>query len=369
MILNVDDHEAARYAKTRLLMQAGYEVRDAGTGRKALALADELRPSLILLDVNLPDISGLEVCRAIRNSPQLRSTPILQISASAVTQGDRVGGLDNGADAYLIEPVEADILIATVRALLRMRNAELAVAEANQALKEANERLLRTNEELYNFAHAASHDMKEPLRTISCFAGILEKNHRGQLDAEGGIIVDNIQKGVRRMGTLIDGLLAYAQASQLGDGDWSEVDLNRAVAAAVRNLEQSIAEGGGAVKCSDLPTIRGNEASLSQLFQNLIHNGLKYHKPEEPPHVTITGTMRGPNTVEIAIKDNGIGILPEHHQSIFGPFQRLHGSAVSGFGIGLATCQRIIERHGGKIWVESAGLGKGSTFYLSLATG
>jgi len=364
MILNVDDHEPGRYARTRLLKRAGYDVVEASTGTHALELAESLRPWLIMLDVNLPDVSGLEVCRRIRLDPQLRSTPVLHISASAVESIDRTRGLDNGADVYLIEPVDSEVLLATVRAMLRMRAAEAALEKANGALREVNERLVQTNLDLQNFAHAASHDLKEPLRTISCFAGLLERKYRGNFDHDGDVMLTNIQTAAMRMNGLIEGLLAYAQAGQPQESDLVDVDLNGVASEAVANLEQSIHESGATVKWDELPTVKGNEASLSQLFQNLIHNALKYRRPDEAASIRITDVTKGKGSVEIAVADNGMGLLPEHRTLIFAPFQRLQG-ATAGFGIGLATCQRIMERHGGKIWVESEGLGLGCTFYLS----
>jgi two-component system sensor histidine kinase/response regulator len=365
MILNVDDHEPGRYAKSRLLKQAGYEVAEAGTGLRALELAESLRPWLILLDVNLPDISGLEVCHRIRCDPHLRSTPVLQISASAVESVDRTKGLDNGADAYLVEPVDSEVLLATVRALLRMRTAEVALAEANDALQAANERLVQTNQDLENFAYAASHDLKEPLRTISCLAGLLERRYRGNLDDDSSVMITNIQKAAGRMNSLIEGLLSYAQAGPSAEDHWVDVDLNGVVGEAAKNLEQSILEGAATVSWDNLPTVQGNPASLSQLFQNLIQNALKYRRTDEPARITITNVAKKPGAIEVAIADNGIGLEPRHQTLIFAPFQRLESNRISGFGIGLATCQRIMERHRGKIWVRSAGQGKGSTFYLS----
>ncbi len=365
MILNVDDHEAGRYARSRLLKQAGYEVAEAGTGNLALELAASLRPPLMLLDVNLPDISGLEVCRRIKSDPQLSSTLILQISASAVTSGDRVGGLDNGADGYLIEPVDSEVLLATVRALLRMRKAEADLAEVNKALQVANDLLVRRNEDLQRFAYAASHDLQEPLRTISNFTGLLDKRYRGRLDAGADQILTYIQQGASRMSTLIHGLLIYEQAGHDGGAEWTAVDLSQILAWTLKDLEQSISESGATVTYDPLPTVRGHAVLLSQLFQNLIHNGLKYRKPEEAARIHVTGN-KTQNATEVAVSDNGVGIPSEYHQMIFAPFQRLHGGGSPGFGIGLATCQRIVERHGGRIWVESAGLGAGSTFFVSL---
>jgi len=364
MILNVDDHEPGRYARSRLLKQAGYEVAEAGTGLAALEMAGLMRPALIMLDVHLPDVSGLEVCRRLRSDPHLRSTPILQISASAIGPEDRTKGLDNGADAYLIEPVDSDVLLATIRALLRMRKAEAALEKANEALVAANERLIQTNHDLQNFAHATSHDLKEPLRTISCFAELFERKYHGRFDKNGEEMLTTIQKAASRMGALIDGVLSYAESWQAGEDEHNDVDLSRVVAEAIRNLEQSIKEGGAVVTCGPLPTVRGNPSSLCQLFQNLIHNALKYHRPEEPARVTLSDVSKAGSTKEVVVTDNGLGIKPEHLTLVFAPFQRLHSSAVTGSGIGLATCQRIMERHDGRIWAESKGLGHGSTFHL-----
>jgi signal transduction histidine kinase len=296
----------------------------------------------------------------------LGSTPVLQISASAVTPIDRALGLENGADAYLVEPVDPDVLVATIRALLRMRKAEAELAEMNNALKVAYERLQKTNEDLQSFAHAASHDLKEPLRTISCFAGLLEKQYRERLDGDAEMMLTNIQNGVSRMSALIDGLLAYAQAGPSGEDTWTDVDLNSVVLGVVRDLKRSIEENGASVSVDRLPIVRGNETSLSQLFQNLIQNGLKYRRGGEPARLVVTALTLAKGMAQLAIADNGLGIPLEYQKKIFAPFQRLHGSEVAGFGVGLATCQRIVERHGGKIWVESAGLGKGSIFHFTL---
>ena len=366
MILNVDDHEPGRYARTRLLKQAGYEVAEASTGNEALELITSLGPSLVLLDVNLPDMNGLEVCRRIKSDADLSSILVLQVSASAITSEDRVGALDNGADAYLIEPVDSDVLLATVRALLRVREAEAELAKANGALQEANELLIRRNEDLQRFAYAASHDLQEPLRTISNFAGLLERRYVGRLDAEADQILGFIQQGAARMSTLIQGLLLYEQAGQEHGENWTPVDLNQVLTWTLKDLEKSITESNAIVTFDPLPTIRGNAALLSQLFQNLIHNGLKYHKPDEPARIHISSQNKTQDMVEIAVSDNGIGIPVKFQKIIFSPFQRLHGAESPGFGIGLATCQRIIERHGGRIWLESPNRYAGTTFYFSL---
>ncbi|HMF75115.1 MAG TPA: ATP-binding protein [Bryobacteraceae bacterium] len=374
IILNVDDHEAGRYARGRLLSRAGYIVHDASSGLEALSKVESLRPALVLLDVNMPDMSGLEVCRRIKTDLAVLRIAVLQLSASAITAADRVGGLDNGADGYLIEPVDPEVLLATVRALLRIRKAETeleaantALAQANIKLTELNLSLTRSNEDLQRFAHLASHDLQEPLKTMSSYATLVQRRYKGRLDDQADEFLTHIQNGAMRMGDLIKGLLGYAEAGQQSEHDWAPVSAEEVVALALNNLEQSIAESKAIVTYGALPAIRGDGMQLTQLFQNVVSNGIKYRLPDEPPRITISAKEdAGHGIVFFSVTDNGIGIAPAHHKQIFAPFRRLHGQEVPGSGIGLATCQRIVEGHGGKIWVESAGQGLGSTFWFSL---
>jgi signal transduction histidine kinase len=366
MILNVDDHEAARYVRSRLLTKAGYTVQEAATGTEALELSTALRPRLVILDVNLPDISGLEVCRRIKTNPLTASTPVLHLSASAITSADHVGGLDNGADTYLIEPVDADVLLATIRALLRMRKAEEELHQSNEALQSANAALVRSNEDLQRFAHVVSHDLQEPLRTVSSFSSLLDRRYRGQLDNEADTFLKYIQRGTEEMSSLIEKLLVYAQVGQQREDTEDRVEMEEAFAWAMDNLKEAISEAGGSVTHDPLPAVRGDETQLAQLFQNLIGNALKFRRLEEPVHIHASARNGSDSTVIFSISDNGIGIPPEYHQRIFTEFSRLHGKEIRGSGIGLATCQRIVERHGGRIWVESAGAGKGATFRFVL---
>ncbi len=366
MILNVDDHEPARYARSRLLTKAGYTVREAATGNEALELSLALRPKLVILDVNLPDVSGLEVCRRIKTNPLTATTPVLHLSASAITSADRIGGLDNGADTYLIEPVDSDVLLATIRALLRMRKAEEELQKSNDALQATNAALVRSNQDLERFAHVVSHDLQEPLRTVSNFASLLDRRYRGRLDHDADTFLDYIRRGTAGMSSLIEKLLIYAQVGQEAENTSNRVDMEEVFALTIGNLQQAISESGALITHDPLPDVRGNQTQLVQLFQNLIANGLKFRRPEKPPRIHVTAEKDSATDTMFSVSDNGIGIAPEHHQEIFAEFSRLQASEVRGTGIGLATCQRIVERHGGRIWVESEGLGMGSTFRFLL---
>ena len=373
LILNVDDYEAGRYVRTRLLLQAGYEVIEAGTGEEALRLARERSPALVLLDVHLPDVSGLEVCRRIKNDQNLTDVVVLHLSASAISGPQQVLGLDSGADSYLVEPVESDVLLATVRSLLRVRKAEAELRRANGALLASNQELahvnaaLRTsNEDLQRFSYLASHDLQEPLRTIICYSDLLLMRYSEKLDPDADTFLNSLRSAARRMSMLIRDLLTYAETTQDSSSPSELCDLNEVLTWAKDNLKQSIDEAGVKIEHVQLPVVAVNPIPCTQLFQNLISNAIKYREPSVPPEIRIESEPAAHGFCKISFSDNGIGIAPEYHEQIFVPFKRLHGHEVPGSGIGLALCRRIIDRHGGRMWVESKGLGRGSTFCMTL---
>jgi two-component system sensor histidine kinase/response regulator len=298
---------------------------------------------------------------------------VLQISASAVSAPHAIDALNSGADTYLVEPVDADVLVATVKALLRLRNAEREVARSNIALREANTRLEslnaalhRSNEDIERFAYIASHDLQEPLRTISTHLQLLERNLMGQLDRNNREVFADIVDASHRMSALIRDVLAYSRAGG-GDSVFEAVRLQDSLGWALNNLAESLTTTEGEVISEDLPVVWGDSTQLAQVFQNLIGNALKY-RSADPPRIEIRVECKSREEWVVSIHDNGIGIDPKHHERIFRPFQRLHGREFAGTGIGLALCRRIVESHGGRIWVESTA-GHGSTFLFSLKPG
>lgn len=369
VLLNVDDSEAVRYSRTRLLRQAGFEVHEAGTGADALSLVRTLSPDIALLDVHLRDIDGIEVCRRIKADAKGSSTMVLQIATSAISALHATEALNSGADCYVVEPVEPEVLIATVRALLRVRRAERELARTNGALRETNLRLKevnaslrRSNEDLEHFAHAASHDLQEPLRTVTTHVQLLQRLLANQLDDRARELFGFVVESAHRMSALIEGMLAYPQVGRTAQ-DFQPLPLDDAVHWATLNLQQSLDSVAGEVSCGDLPTVVGDAGQLTQVFQNLIGNAIKY-RSSEPPRIRIeaSGTPEG---WTVAVRDNGMGIAPRFHDKIFVPFKRLHGWEIPGTGIGLALCRRIVENHGGRIWVESEE-GHGATFFFTL---
>jgi PAS domain S-box-containing protein len=233
---------------------------------------------------------------------------------------------------------------------------------AEEALNKKTAELERSNRELESFGYAASHDLQEPLRKMASFAQLLAKRFEGQVDPEARQYVDRMVDGAARMQELIDNLLSYSRVGR--DAPLEAVELEEPLLAALANLEQSIKETGAKIEYDALPRVLGNKQRLAQLLQNLLSNAIKF-RGTGAPKVRLSAKRKGADW-EIAVKDHGIGIEPKNHERVFELFKRLHSrTQYPGTGIGLALCKKIVELHGGRIWVESK-LGKGSAFYFTL---
>ncbi|OAN52224.1 hypothetical protein A6A04_00565 [Paramagnetospirillum marisnigri] len=233
----------------------------------------------------------------------------------------------------------------------------------DQELRQAVEHLTRVNTELERFAYVASHDLQEPLRTLTSFTQLLERRLGGDMDAEAQEYMTFIIDAARRMHTLINDLLAYSRIATEEKG-FVPVSMHEACAAAIRNLKSSIDDAGALVTIGELPQVMGDEIQLMQLFQNLIGNAVKFRKPGVTPTVVVE-TKRDDAEWRISVSDNGIG-LSATSQDIFEIFRRLHNpSEYPGTGVGLAICKCIVQRHKGRIWVESEP-GQGCTFFFTL---
>jgi PAS domain S-box-containing protein len=493
-ILNVDDNDIGRYAKTRMLREAGFNILEAGTGGEALRLAREMAPDLVLLDVQLPDINGIDVCRTLKEDIQTAMMPVLHLSATCVDAFTQAHGLESGADGYLVEPIEPIVLIATINALLRARRAEDKLRASQRSLddlfenapvglrivdgegkvvrvnaaevqlvglsssgeyvgrhvsafhadplevnrfvaalaagEEISERpcdviasdgsrrhvlisasgffeagrlvhsrwfvrditertiadayiqkqtnaLARSNADLEDFAYIASHDLKEPLRGINNYAHFLLEDYGDKVGEEGRRMLETLQRLSKRMDSLISSLLEFSRVgrTELAIG---ETDLNAVVADACESLHGLLEETGAQVRVSQpLPTIRCDRIRTVEIFRNLISNGIKYN--QGPQRVVEIGTLAHDQApapvrlnledVTIYFKDNGIGIPEKHQNNIYRMFTRLHGRDEfgGGTGSGLAIVQKMVERHGGRIHLESQ-QGEGSTFYITLGS-
>jgi light-regulated signal transduction histidine kinase (bacteriophytochrome) len=248
----------------------------------------------------------------------------------------------------------------------RKRAEEKQREELERRVEQRTAALERSNKELEQFAYVASHDLQEPLRMVASYTQLLERRYKDQLDDTAREFIAFAVDGANRMQRLINDLLAYSRV-QTRAGEPELVELSHVLGQARANLATAIEESGALVTNDGLPVVMADPAQLLSVLQNLIGNAVKFHG-EEPPHVHVSA-RESDSEVEISVRDNGIGIRKEHQERIFLIFQRLHNRKdYPGTGIGLALCKRIVERHGGRIWVESEE-GGGATFTFTLPTG
>ena len=232
-----------------------------------------------------------------------------------------------------------------------------------RALREKTEELARSNEDLEQFAYVASHDLQEPLRTVTSYVQLLARRYKGKLDADADEFIGFAADGAVRMWNLVNDLLTYSRVG-MQRNEFEPADSEAALAQSVNDLKVAIEETGALVTHDPLPTVMADPPQLGQLFRNLIGNAIKF-RSSEPPRVHISASRTG-NGWTFSVRDNGIGIAQDYSERIFVIFQRLHNrEEYAGTGIGLAVCKKIVERHGGRIWVKSDA-GKGATFYFIL---
>jgi light-regulated signal transduction histidine kinase (bacteriophytochrome) len=249
----------------------------------------------------------------------------------------------------------------------RVRREQENIRALNQDLERRvalrTEALQRSNDDLQQFAYVASHDLKEPLRMVSSYSTLLQRKYQGRLDPDADTYIRFITGGVKRMDALISDLLEYSRAGETPDGSLGLVDTETVMKNVLSNLKVTISESHAIVRVSRLPPVTFDPMCLMQIFQNLIGNAIKY-RGERSPEIDIAARTNERETI-FSVKDNGIGIDARDKDKIFGIFKRLHGNEYEGTGIGLAMVKKIIDRQGGRIWVESLP-GAGSTFYFSV---
>ena len=234
--------------------------------------------------------------------------------------------------------------------------------KAEEQVREKTLELERSNTELERFAYVASHDLQEPLRTISSYLQLLERRYKERLDEKGLQYMDFTVTAANRLQNMISGLLEYSRVETRGK-PFGPVDCETVLNQTLDNLRLAIEESKAVITHDDLPTVPGDRGQLVRLFQNLLSNSIRY-RGQEPPLIHVSAQKQYGEWV-FSVKDNGIGIDPEYKEQIFIIFQRLHGRDVPGIGLGLSVAKRIVERHGGRIWVESEP-GKGATFYFTI---
>lgn len=328
-------------------------------------LCDELGQGAgaVLVAGEMLTLKGMDRLKALLvKEPSWSHLPFLVVTSSGqISQGNRqaMSILDPLRNVTLLErPVRTATLISVIRAALADRRRQY---ETQQLLL----KLERSNAELNQFASIASHDLQEPLRTVTNYVQLLDRRYGHTFDEAAKDYIGFAVDGTRRMRDLILALLTYAQVGA-SDAESVPLNTNHLLNEVTGILEVGIKEAEAAIEIQDrLPEIAGDETQLHQLFQNLLHNAIKFRRPGVAPKVVIKGESQN-GRVLFSVSDNGIGINKDHTSQIFGIFKKLHSSRdYSGSGIGLAVCQKIVERHQGRIWVESE-LGKGTTFHFTL---
>lgn len=362
-ILIVDDTPDNLRLLSKLLSQRGYEIRKAINGQMALASAQADPPDLILLDIRMPEMDGYEVCQHLKAHDSTQAIPVIFLSALDDVL-DKVKAFGVGGVDYITKPFQTEEVLARIEMQLRLRKLQKQLAEHNQQLQQLNHALLISNQELEQFAHAVSHDLQQPLQSITGFIGLIQMKYQGQLDAGLLQYIDRILEAGKRMQRLIQDLLAYAQIGQV-DLTLTPVDSKLVLYQALANLEILIAQTKAEISYDELPLVYGNETQLVCLFQNLIGNALKFTQPDTLPRIEISVTEQTDRWL-FGIRDNGIGIPADSLKDIFQAFKRLKTAQhYAGTGIGLATCKKIVKSHGGEIFAESE-LGLGTVFYFTL---
>ena len=331
------------------LRKDGFEVTSevVQTAAEFTAQIQRTQYDLILADYNLPQWKGMEALSTLRREEL--DVPLI-IVTGYLGEEKAVECIKQGATDCVLKDHLARLPLAVSRALQEKRSRELRRG-SEEALAAKAAELARSNAELEQFAYVASHDLQEPLRMIANYTQLLAERYRGKLDEQADKYIHYAVDGATRMQALIQDLLKF---SKVGNQELEPrtTECRAVVEQALKNLQAAILESGAAVSWNDLPVVMGDPAQLTQVFQNLIANAIKFHGVESPM-IEIDSEEKEHEWV-FAVTDNGIGIPAESWQDIFVIFRRLHTrTEYAGNGIGLSICKKIIERHGGKIWIEA----------------
>ena len=380
-ILIVDDDPGTVQALARVIRPLG-RLRFATLGMDALRLMTEAPPDLVLLDAQMPGMSGFDVLEAIKRDPLLADIPVIFVTSQAEASFEQTG-LEKGAADFIAKPIRPAIVQARVRTQLRLKQANdalkqvaatdrLNLAEALKDLRESHAQLQKTaeelqlaNEGLLQFVRISSHDLREPLNTVVQFVGLVEEDHGAELPADARHYLKLVRNAGERMRTLLDDVVRYARLQHGETEPRTPVALTPLMDELCDALAAQLDATGAQLHIGELPRVLGHASLLSQLFQNLVSNALKFVPPGSVPRIEITAQL-AEGMATIGVKDNGIGISSEGQGRLFQPFARLNlRREFEGTGLGLAISRQIAEAHGGTIGVHSQP-GEGSTFEVRL---
>jgi signal transduction histidine kinase len=382
-ILVVDDDVVVIQAMASHLKAVG-RLRFATDGANALRLMRESVPDLVLLDAQMPGLSGFQLLDEKRADPRLADVPVIMVTSLSDEEHEQIG-LAKGAADFLTKPVNPSILRARVQTQLRLAYANSVLKQASvvdklnltlvmEDLRTVNDQLqttvndlAATNEQLSQFVRIASHDLREPLNSVDQFSGLLEEDHGHDLPEAARQYLRLVRKASARMRTLLDDVVHYAQLDLSLQQRMEPVCLQTLMDGLSAALATQMKQTQAVMVIDPLPEIVGHGSLLAVAFQSLLANSLKFVVKGQVPHLHVSSTQSDTEIV-IEFRDNGIGILPGDHDRVFEPFVRLHRKQeFDGTGLGLTLARRIIEAHGGSLSVSSdPALGPGATFRVML---
>jgi signal transduction histidine kinase len=363
-VLLIEDDAADRDLILRELSKGEFDITS-----EAVQTAEEFRlrikahcPDVVLSDYNLGQWRGTEALQILREEGL--DIPLILVSG---VLGDvtAVECIKQGVTDYVLKDSLGRLSVA-MRSALRDKKSREERRQSQQSLAQKVEELARSNRDLEQFAYVASHDLQEPLRMVAAYTQLLGERYRGKLDDQADKYINYAVDGATRMQSLIQDLLAFSRVGRQ-ETELKSTNCDEVVRHALTDLQAAITESGAVINREHLPTLMANPMQLKQVFQNLIGNALKF-RGTAPPVIQISAERQGLDWL-FSIADNGIGISPEHAESVFIIFNRLHTrTEYPGNGIGLAICKKIIERHGGKISVQP-GKTEGTIFRFTLPAG
>ena len=357
-VLVVEDSKPELELVCDILQSEGFEVLGCCSAGDALQHIQHGSFGVAVVDLRLPDFTGTQLLEKIRSLDEHVHVIIYTGAASYESIKE---ALNLGAFAYVEKLSDPSELLRHVHRACRERVGRYA-ADLETAVAERTKELARSNRELEDFASVVAHDLRSPLLTISGYCQILQEEYQHGNHGEGGAYLRQILEAVTRMNRLIEDLLNYSRVGRRQE-PFQPVPLQSVVAQALANLEAAVRENNAQVDVGEMPVVVGDQTQLVQLFQNLLGNAIKFRRP-----VDLRIRVRAePDAAQwrFSVEDNGISIEPDHFGQLFQVFQRLHGEEYPGTGIGLAVCKKIVERHGGQIWLESEP-GQGTTFFFTL---
>jgi two-component system sensor histidine kinase/response regulator len=373
-ILIVDDRQENLVALRTILNEVNADVIEATNGNDALTATLNHHFALAILDVQMPGMDGYELAYYMQKDSSTDKIPVIFLTANYSAEDKISKGYETGAVDYLVKPYDPFILLSKVsvfltlfRQRLELKNysehLEELVLERTRNLDAAIEDMKKSNFELEQFTRIAAHDLQEPLRLVSSYSQLLEKKYKEKIDKEADEIIDFIVNGAKHLQDMIIGLHDFVEVKSNG-AKFQDVNLGSVLKKSIRQLNNEIRETSTIIEVDYLPVIKGDERQLTRLFFSLLENAIKF-RSNSTPKIKIT-SKEDNEFWNIKVIDNGIGIEPGYNDKVFQIFRTLHPkNKYGGRGIGLSIAKRIIERHNGRIWIESEP-GKGTAIFFTI---